>query len=184
MKKTTTLTKDDLLKIKASALYVISKISPIDFHKLFKILYLADRDHYAVYGSRIIDDSFIPMDKGPVPSVLYDALKVAKGTQVNPTLSFIANSFKVDGYYAEGIEEPDMDELSKTDIICLNKSIRENAGLRMSTLTRKSHDIAWRQAREKGSRTIDTILMAKAGGSSDEMLGYLKEMEEINAILA
>ena len=71
------LTIDEMLKLKAVVLYVINKCDEIDYFHLFKILYFADRAHYAKYGRRIIQDTFCALPKGPVPSVLFDAIKVA-----------------------------------------------------------------------------------------------------------
>ena len=44
------LTTDEILKLKAVALYVINKFEAIDILPLFKIIYFADREHYAVFA--------------------------------------------------------------------------------------------------------------------------------------
>ena len=91
------LTIDEMLKLKAVVLYVINKCDEIDYFHLFKILYFADRAHYAKYGRRIIQDTFCALPKGPVPSVLFDAIKVAtkQATAVNNSpLSIISNSIE------------------------------------------------------------------------------------------
>ena len=79
----TEMTIDDILKLKAAALYVVNKCQAIDYFHLFKILYFADREHYAVYGRRIINDTFCALQNGPVPSFLYDAIKVLYGSSSN-----------------------------------------------------------------------------------------------------
>lgn len=175
---------DELLKLKASALYVISKISPIDYYTLFKILYFADREHYSKYGKRIICDSFYALKDGPVPSALYDAIKHSKGVSIKPEFSTISDALNVsDNYYVENLENPDMDELSKSDVICLDKSIKENAGLRFKTLRKKSHDFAYESASKKNG-IIDPLMMAQAGGCTDDFLEYLMEIKELKSILA
>lgn len=77
MSKIRELTLDEMLKLKAAVLYVMNRCGAIDYFHLFKILYFADRAHYAKYGRRIIQDTFCALPKGPVPSTLFDAIKVA-----------------------------------------------------------------------------------------------------------
>lgn len=150
------LTIDEMLKLKAVVLYVINKCDEIDYFHLFKILYFADRAHYAKYGRRIIQDTFCALPKGPVPSVLFDAIKVAtkQATAVNNSpLSIISNSIESpdSAYYfiLSTKELPDMEELSQSDIDCLDASIKENKNVDIDTLSTKSHDEAWRNAWEK-----------------------------------
>ena len=68
--------KYDVEKLKAVTLYILKKCGATDYIHLFKILYFAEREHYADYGKRITKDTFIAMEHGPVPSFLYNALKL------------------------------------------------------------------------------------------------------------
>ena len=68
--------KYDVDKLKAVTLYILKKCGATDYIHLFKILYFAEREHYADYGKRIAKDTFIAMEHGPVPSFLYNALKL------------------------------------------------------------------------------------------------------------
>lgn len=68
------------LSLKAVALYVLDKCGETDFIHLFKIIYFAERNLYAKYGQHLVKDTaFIAMEHGPVPSHLYDALKLMNG---------------------------------------------------------------------------------------------------------
>ena len=60
-------------------LYVANRIQRKDFHKIFKVIYFADRQHLADWGRPITGDTYIAMDAGPVPSRLYDMLKIVRG---------------------------------------------------------------------------------------------------------
>jgi len=62
-----------------SILYVTNKLTRKDFHKIFKILYFAERKHMQDWGMPIIGDTYIAMDAGPVPSRVYDMLKIVRG---------------------------------------------------------------------------------------------------------
>ena len=178
----TNMTIDDILKLKAVALYVVNKCQAIDYFHLFKILYFADREHYAVYGRRIINDTFCALQNGPVPSFLYDAIKVLYGSSSNEELLMISKALTTPDtdykYYITATEAPDMDELSASDIEMLDKSISENQALPFNTLSRKSHDIAWQEAwNRQHNSSIDPKLMARAAGASEATLEYIRENE-------
>lgn len=190
MANTRKLTHDELLKLKAVVLYIVNKCEAIDYFHIFKILYFADRDHYAKYGRRIIQDTFCALPKGPVPSFLFDAIKVASNqTKVNADspLNIIASSLEAPDescYFILGAkEQPDMDELSRSDIEMIDKSILENKILSVSELSNKSHDEAWQEAwNTRQSSPMADISIAKAGGANDAMIGYIRENEEINCL--
>jgi len=174
-----TLTDEEMQKLKAVTLYIIDKCRELDYFRLFKILYFADREHYAKYGRRIIKDTFCALPNGPVPTFLYDTIKsLLNGQNPNIISDSIQNS-DPDYYYILSVKEkPDMDELSKSDLKCLDKSIKENLTRTIPALSKKSHDIAWDGEKEKGGlHDIDPLLMAKAGGASEDMIEYIKDNE-------
>ena len=186
-----TMDKYDVEKLKAVTLYILKKCGATDYIHLFKILYFAEKEHYAAYGKHLTKDCFIAMEHGPVPSVLYNALKlVTKQEQAsadNP-LWTIANAVTPGSaelyYYFMAAEEPDMDELSKADIASLDKSIAENRNKSPWELSDKSHDEAWHEAWEKlPNSIISPYVIAKAGGASDGFVEYLKERDELDSLL-
>lgn len=180
------MTPDDILKLKAVALYVINRCGRIDFFHLFKIIYFADREHYATYGRRIVQDTFCAMKDGPVPSNLYNATKDANGTEplsdTHP-LKVISKALEVSDptyyYIFSASEVADLDELSQSDIRCLNKSIDENLTLQYDDLSEKSHKEAWNEAIKRGKNSeIDPILMAHEAGASEATLELIRELED------
>lgn len=182
----------DILKLKAATLYVLEKCGETDYVHLFKILYFAERLHFANYGKHLVPDVFCALERGPVPSFLYDALKVASGFHAVPegdSLHIIADAVTPGGgecyYMVQAKEKPDMDELSRAEIESLDLSINENLPKTSKQLSMDSHDDAWKAAWEqRHASMIDPILMAKAGGASEGFLSYLKEQEALNKILA
>lgn len=65
-------TPNQIEKIKAVILYIMQNFpAGVDYIKLFKILYFAQRDHLAKYGKVIVDDSFRALKHGPVPTYTY-----------------------------------------------------------------------------------------------------------------
>ena len=181
----------DIEKLKAVTLYILKKCGATDYIHLFKILYFAEKAHYAEYGKHITKDTFVAMEHGPVPSFLYDALKLVtnqdKANDNNP-LWIIANAIKRGSadlyYFFMGAEEPDMDELSKAEIVSLDQSIAENKDLSPWALSEKSHDLAWHAAWDvMQNSTIDPYKIAEAGGASEGFVDYLKEQDKMDAFL-
>ncbi len=149
-------------------LWVISRLknNRVDFHKLFKILYFAEQKHLVKYGKPIIGDVFIAMKNGPVPSEIYHFLKSLRQNSVH-------NSFIVsDWHYVESKEQPDLDEISESEIRCLEESVLENQDMSFSNLSNKSHKSAWENANEEDNE-MSFLEIAKEGGANAEMLKYI-----------
>ena len=178
-------------KLKAVMLYILKKCGATDYIHLFKILYFAEKEHYAMYGKRITNDTFIAMEHGPVPSFLYNALKLAtkqEKASADSLLWIIADAVTPGSaelyYFFDAIQEPDMDELSKAEIASLDKSIAENKDMSPWDLSDKSHDEAWRAAWDVAQNSaMNPYKIAKAGGASDGFVEYLKEQGEMDAVL-
>lgn len=165
----------DVEKAKAAVLYILENLKKADFHTIFKILYFADREHLAKYGRTIINDDYIAMSWGPVPSTIYDGFKHIRvqNFAFNNFSSFY-NAFEIEGRtMVIPKEKPDIDELSKSDLECLDKAIIDISPLNFNQRKEKSHDYAWKNACQDG--TIDILHIAKEGGADHEMLKYIIE---------
>jgi Protein of unknown function (DUF4065) len=163
-----------------SCLYILSKIGKTDFHKVFKILYFAERKHLSEYGRPITGDIFYAMRFGPVPSAIYDILKAIRdnyGYSIDPQK--FNKYFSVESvgglYFVANIQNPCGDCLSESEIECLNFSIEDNKALDFDQLKIKSHDYAWE--RNKGNDMSVTDI-AFAGGADEEMLKYITLLAE------
>ena len=175
--------KVNKLKTKAAILYVIENLGEPDIHKVFKILYFADKEHLANYGRPITGDVYIAMKHGPVPSFIYDVIKARRGDGCySEDFKEIFNAIDIISQYTVSAKEKsDLEELSKSDLDCLLKAIKENESINFSELTEKSHDKAW-DASDRDD-IIDTIEIAKAGGANKEMIKYIIETEENNRLV-
>ncbi len=155
-------------------LYVLEKAGgKSDFLTIFKTLYFADKEHLSRYGIAISGDRYIAMENGPVPSGVYDILKVVRGdSPFRQLLETYLPYFSVENQYnVVAHREPDLDEFSESEIECLDKSIKENVGLDFGTLSKKSHGPAWKAANANSEISITEI--AKEGGASSEMIKYI-----------
>jgi uncharacterized phage-associated protein len=172
----------DIEKAKAVVLYIAGQLGETDFHRVFKILYFAEKEHLVNYGRPIVGDTYYAMKNGPVPSFIYDALKYARGNGAySDSFVSIANAITIKSNFTfVAKENADLDELSKSDIACLDKSIQENKDIEYTALTEKSHDEAWKSADKDDAMNLEII--AKAGGANDEMLKYIEECKDCHNI--
>jgi uncharacterized phage-associated protein len=167
-------------RLKAIVLYVLHSVPGkcIGMYELFKLLYFASQKKLVRYGSVMISD-FFALKYGPVPSALYDYLKGSDNA--------IILSVNVEDNIISPIENPDMEELSKADIICLDESIKENCRLTFHNLLTKSHDSAWKKAWSNpvGNRgdKIEIIDIARAAHADEDTLEYIKEELELEYAL-
>jgi uncharacterized phage-associated protein len=182
-------TKFDIEKAKAATLYIFEKFEhtlhkkEVDFLSVFKILYFADQKHLVKYGRTILTDSYIAMKNGAMPSNLYELFKSLYhySTLESQFINSIKKSFLLCDYYqAKANEKADLDELSKSDIECLDSSFEENNNLDFEQLVEKSKDEAWKVADYDNRMSIKEI--AKAGKASEEMLLYIESHLENQTI--
>lgn len=174
-------------RLKAMVLYILNITGGIDFYHVFKILYFAEREHLAKWGHRMIADDFCALDYGPVPSQLYDAIKMLDKPDSN-LASTLHVSMEFAGADAPNVmiakESADMEYISASEKEVLDKSIKENACLSFSQLKEKSHDIAWQDAfSRKRSAKLSLVKMAEAVHADVATLEYIKEQIELEEIL-
>lgn len=164
-----------------SVLYIVGKLDRKDFHKIFKILYFADRDLFADYGRTITGDHYIAMEAGPVPSNLYDIFKSVRGDGFFKDNGAFSQYFKVvDKNLISPQQQPNLNILSKKDIQYLDTCILKYSGMSYSQLKEVSHDYAWNNTLRDECISFENILLEK--GDNDEYINFLKEREFVKNI--
>ncbi|MBA3012348.1 MAG: SocA family protein [Proteobacteria bacterium] len=172
--------KYDQDKAFAAILYICHSLKKksikTDFHKVFKILYFAEMKHLSRYAMPITGDSYCAMDNGPVPSAIYDSLKDVRDD--DPFRSYQAKKlFKIVNWQdIEPLQQPDMDELSESDLTFIEESIIENQHLSFPELTIKSHGPAYDKAER--NRKIDYCDIAEEEGASSDVCDLIKLTSE------
>lgn len=166
LKKLLIMSYFDLKKEKAvnALLYVSEQLEKPDTHKVFKILYFADKKHLYRYGRPISGDTYFKMEYGPVPSFIRDVVE----EKIKGLEEVIAKYHK---HFLKNLRQAKLDHLSETDMNCLNESISENRDLSFQELTFKSHDEAYHKAEWQ----IDYLDIAKAEGDDHERINYISE---------
>jgi len=178
-------TADEFLKIRAALLYVINKFPEgVDYIKLFKILYFAQKQHLVTYGRVIVNDTFHADKHGPVPSFSYSALKAKERNNCTKDFDAFLDGITIFNKKVKSTMVPDLDELSVSDIESLDKSLKKYSAKFSYFLSALSHDEAWDSARKRKledpeNDRMTVIEIAKAGKAKDGMIDYIRDVQLI-----
>ncbi len=152
-------------------------------HKLCKILYFADQSHLSKYGRSITGDTYIAMQFGPVPSCVDDIFKALRGD------SFFSSSHEIEilkeylvfenRFIIRGLKEPDKDELSVSDIECLDYAINICRDKSFAELTALSHDLAWNNTKRDRAISVKDIL--REIGDEEDYVEYIADNIKLQA---
>lgn len=175
--------KYDQDKAIAAILYICHKLKKqsidTDLHKVFKILYFAERKLLAKYGMPITGDFFSAMPDGPVPSKIYDLLKMVRNKSPILEMNQVREYFRIENWkYIVPLRSPDMDELSEADLKVINESIEENKHHSFEELKEKSHGDAYHKAPKTGLKKIDYCDMAVEEGAPPGICDLIKITSE------
>lgn len=146
-----------------------------DMHKLCKILYFADQRHLSLYGRSITGDTYIAMKYGPVPSHIDDILKaLRKDGSHSKYVDELKNKLQIEGQYTiKAIAQPDMDELSDSDVECLMYAIGVCRDKSFDELVELSHGQAWTNTTINRAISIKDIL--REAGDDEEYAEYIAD---------
>jgi uncharacterized phage-associated protein len=155
-----------------AVLYIIQQMGGrVDMHKVFKTLFFADQEHLSKYGRTITGDVYIAMNYGPVPSKTDDIFKAVRGDSYFPAGDLKDYFHFTNNYYVENDKKPDLDYLSKSDLMCLDNAIGKCKNLSFDELTNLSHGLAWQNTAKDRVISFSDILREK--GDSEEYVNYI-----------
>jgi uncharacterized phage-associated protein len=135
-----------------------------DLYATLKLIYLADRCHLERYGRFMFGDWYVAMDSGPVPSGAYDIIRDVRAHADTTGSRRASSAFTVELYAIKTLRRPEMDELSQSDVECLDMAIAKYGHLTGPQLKKLTHDIAYDRAPLNGE--IKPIEIARALGNS------------------
>lgn len=173
-------------------LYILQHFKDgMDYIKLFKMMYFAQREYLAVNGLCIVEDTFKARPKGPVPALTYKVVKLVENGQKpdgdgNDLTEFLS-SIKVDAnQIVYAVKQPDMDYISKMEQKQINETIAKYGQMDSDELSSLSHDEAYNKAKklmedDPQKDILTTIDIARAGGASKPMVDHIREMQLIKA---
>lgn len=171
----------DKVKTLNALLFVANRVRRKDFHKIFKIIYFADRQHLADWGRPITGDTYIAMEAGPVPSRMYDMMKIVRGDSYLPDTEGLGHYFKVENWmYVHPLQDAELGQLSSNEQEILSEAIRKYGDLSYDELKEKSHDVAWRSTARDFSISWDDI--AREAGLDEVEVACLKEYSTLHPL--
>lgn len=161
-----------------SLLYSLRQLGgKTDMHKLCKILYFADQHHLSEYGRSITGDTYIAMQFGPVPSCVDDILKALRGDSFFssvPEIEQLRHCLVFENrFIVRALIEPDMDELSCSDVRCLDYAIDLCKDKSFHELTTFSHGLAWSNTQRDRSISVKDIL--REAGDEEAYVEYISD---------
>jgi len=127
--------------------WMVNKHSGIDMHALLKACYFADKEHLNHYLRPIFGAQYKAMRFGPVPVEIYE---MAKGdpywlAEINRE----GFPWSMNGYCLalRHNREPDVSDLSETDIECLITGFNKSINMTFTERTAATHGIDWQRAK-------------------------------------
>lgn len=189
-------TIEQIGKIEAIVLYVLRHFkNGVDYIKLFKIIYFAQKDYLVSYGKVLCPDTFKARDFGPIPALSDKVIKLVELQEDDwdnyPDLKQFGESIRVDNHQlVYATKEPDMDYLSQKECECLDKWYEYCKDKdSKKELSPESHDEAYQAAyvrylQDPQLGFLTCIDIAKAGGATPQMMEYIREKQRFAAELA
>ena len=174
----------DYEKALNTLLYITNALGTTDFHKAFKVMYFAEREHLSLYGSPLLTDTFISMENGPVPSRVFDILKAIRDNRISSAeIQAFSDGVSVENHKViKSKRDADIDYLSETEVDALNHAIALCRYKKFGELADLSHDSAWKKAQP--NKSMDLIAIAEAGGANEPMVSYIRSVSENESTLS
>jgi hypothetical protein len=116
------------------------------------------------------------MEDGPVPSAIYDILKSVRGDgYFKDTVEFAGHFQVTDWNLLVPLHDADFDELSKSDMDALDRSLALYGNLSWDEVKKKSHDYAWQNTSRNRPISYENIM--RESGNTDEFIDYVMEQQ-------
>jgi len=164
-------------KIKAlnGIVLLASKWKDLTTYHLAKIAYYADKEHLFEYGRPIFGDRYIAMQHGPVPSGIYDIIKIARGDSDidDETVKSFIDVNEIDNKIIpkKGF---DISLFSETEIKILLKHLSIIKGKDFGAIVNESHEeIGYKKADPDDDIKYEDIISELEAKESKELLEYI-----------
>lgn len=165
----------DREKALEAILFIAERLSAPTLHSISKMLYLSDKLHLQEYGRLICGDRYIAMEYGPVPSAIYDMMKVADGRESIDVDwdELIKEAFQVSlGRNIEPLRLANMDFLSESEKNCITETIETYGHKSFGELTDITHDAAWNEVSDNQPIPVEAI--ANTLPNANDVIAYLR----------
>ena len=154
----------------------------MDYIRLLKLLYIADREAISETGRPIIGSKLVALRNGPLHSRVYDLIK---GEDV--ATAEWARYFRTEHYYLCRTDEPGVDALSRYEIRKLREVEQRYQDCDTWQVVDSTHEFSeWKKnypnPSEKTSRVIQLTDVIEAVGGAADASAILEDATELEAI--
>lgn len=184
---------EDALTIKAVLLYIINNSGSDrrDVYSIVKTAYYAQQLHFVKWALPIYEDRIAALQFGPVPSDIYNILRLARGEEKERCflqkngLDIVAEAIDFDNENFIAKEEADIRYLSRSAIGCLDEAIAKVARMNFGDIVKETHGAEWNRAyHDSTSKVMNDLNIAREGGADDSIVEYLRENLELTKCFA
>lgn len=178
-------------KLKAIMLYIISnlKSEKRSVYFIVKTSFLAHQHHMATYSVPLLDEKIMALPFGPVPTDVYDALKIARGEEAakryhkHDSLHIVYDAIGYSNEYFLQKESANLDYISPAALISLDHALSLVSRMSFDDVLHTTHQEEWHRAYNSSSHVMNPVAIAKEGGIDSENIPYLKYSLELDAML-
>lgn len=150
-------------------------------YSLMKMMYLADKLHLEKFGRFIVGDYYCALKQGPVPSHTYNMMKHLRGDERTERFAVADRHFAYRAdHYITLLEPVDLDELSGSEVTCLEEVVNIYDKFGKWAVKDLSHDDAWQDAWAsksffKKSVSIGIEKIARQLDNGDVLLEHIRD---------
>jgi uncharacterized phage-associated protein len=157
------------------AIAYIADQAGTDLYVTLKLIYLADKLHLERYGRFIFGDWYAALEYGPVASHSYDIMKHARGDRPVSLAKHARDVLRVDPTTnaISLLRAPNLDELSQSDIECLDEAVQKYGRLGFGEIKRLTHDEAYNATARNGEMSLEAI--ASTTRRAAELIQHLSD---------
>ena len=168
--------KIDLKKALNFILYVSENYPTFNIYLISLLIYSADKKHLLSYGSPIIGDNYIAMKCGPIPSTVYDIIRISRGYDVifdKDFVKLVRDSLAINNNMIQIKIQSDQDYFSKIEKEIVKKYGDFFIGKTFEQARNCTCDRAYNKTIQNDLISYGDIL--DESEHKDEILAYIKE---------
>lgn len=120
--------------------YFVRKFPDVQLNKMkaLKLLWAADRYHLRKYGRPVVEDTYVAMKYGPVPSATRDILE--SNSYLENEVNYASKYLVTEGYNLKSLSNTELKVLSETDIEALEFAFANFGNLGIWPFCELTHD--------------------------------------------
>lgn len=176
------MNKFDIKGYIESVLYILNKEGGLDYYTLFKVMYFAQRKFLADYGMTIFPDKFYALQYGPVPTLLYDAIRQSRPTPISADLSAVVIRGTDDASnMLIPMRDADKDAISLKAMETIDWAYKNYRNKSFHQLCNESHTGVWKDAFNSNDKEIHAIDIAREAGANEYNIANIISNEQFAA---